>query len=251
MLNANSPSSSDGETHLQRLSIEALRHAERYTFEHSIEISARLYFYNRLPASAEWRRRFPSPGAIADYLEIEGGDAASGGGARWFSWRRADAGNGIYKLYVSPHISAIKEAFAAVVEATAAHRAAGFKVGRDVYGLLRPDKLVAYFVALDELKEAAETLRTRLEGAPVQGVPFSAQIDSRGLLSWGIEPPPSECYPVAGRFSWRRWVTDRLAVSLLAGRDSPVGEGWRFAFDRIRLDGIDPQSWTPLWTTAA
>jgi hypothetical protein len=77
-----------------------------------------------------------------------------------------------------------------------------FKIGSDAWGLLRPDKIVAYFPDFERLAEAA------------------------GGLAEG------------------------LSRALLTAREAGEAEPWRFALDRLRLEGIDTATWTPgsrLW----
>ena len=84
----------------------------------------------------------------------------------------------------------------------------GLKLGRGLPGLTRPDKLVAYFGRLDDLQEAGAGLHRRLGGCPVHGVPFTAELSSDGLLSWGADRPRT----VPGQpESWRLWIASRLA----------------------------------------
>jgi hypothetical protein len=85
-------------------------------------------------------------------------------------------------------------------------------------------------------------------------VPFTAEIAGGGLLSWGVDPPPAVGLgPAAGegRMSWRLWLTHRLARALIAAvAAAEAMEPWRFAIERLRLEGIDTDSWTPgggLW----
>jgi hypothetical protein len=88
-------------------------------------------------------------------------------------------------------------------------------------------------------------LTERLAGTPAQGVPFTSEIGAEGLLSWGVDPPADSQW--SGRESWRLWLTHRLAVALLSGKKSeaPGVEPWRFALERLRLEGVDTDSWTP------
>ena len=57
------------------------------------------------------------------------------------------------------------------------------------------------------------------------------------------------------RESWRLWLTNRLAVALLAARrDGGPLEPWQYALARLEIDGIDPSTWAPsadLWEEAA
>jgi len=76
-------------------------------------------------------------------------------------------------------------------------------------------------------------------------VPFTAPIDSDGLLSWGMDPPRFEQVLQSQQLqSWRQWLTGRIAVYVLAGREAGT-DVHSFIRNRIELDGVDPVSWTP------
>ena len=249
-------------------SIEALKYAQALDISHSQKLSARLYAYGRQPLSPDWQRRLPTPDAVADYLGIyskgslrsllaQNWESSSGSYPNdpWLRWTHrheqhialADS-EPTYKLYVSPAGEVMRGALDATVEGISQSRATSFKVGGDVYGLLRPDKIVVYFCSFDDLHEASSQLSDRLDGCPAHGVPFTAEIAGNGLLSWGIDPPrDQQIRDWHGPESWRLWVTNRLAVALLKAKAAPsdVVEPWRFAIDRLRLEGVDTQSWTP------
>jgi hypothetical protein len=161
-----------------------------------------------------------------------------------------------YKLYVSPRCEALPDAFLATMEVASALKAPRFKVGKDVYGLLRPDKIVVYFDRLEQVQEAADRLQRRLGGCPAHGVPFTAELAGDGLLSWGTDPPRErQALDWQERESWRLWLTNRLATALLAAKAarSQAVEPWQFALQRVGLEGVDTQSWTPaqsIWREA-
>ena len=102
----------------------------------------------------------------------------------------------------------------------------------------------------------AAQLSSELAGCPSQGVPFTAELaGSEGLLSWGMDPPRSQhMLEWQERESWRLWVTNRLALALVAARrDGGLLEPWQYALARIELEGIDATTWTPhgdLWAEA-
>ena len=247
-----------------RLSRDALMYAQGLEISNISELSARLYFFNRLPVSPYWVRRFPSHMAVTEYLGLKNGimrrfasswspfaSAAPSNG--WISWRshsksRLPGPNSSYKLYVSPHSNFVREAFQATIAALLDSQAHQLKVGSDVYGLLRPDKIVSYFWTLDALKEAAALLTGGLHGCPAHGVPFTAQLTDDGLLSWGMDPPADQhIFVFQQRESWRLWVTNRLATALLAAKRirKKGPEPWHFALERLRLDHVDTETWTP------
>ncbi|HKH43522.1 MAG TPA: hypothetical protein VKM72_02545 [Thermoanaerobaculia bacterium] len=258
------------------LSRAALRCAQALPTDDPRLLSLRLYAYNRVPLTPRWKSLLAGTPAVERHLGI-----APGGPNRktldrawqrladregWISWisRAVDGGDGrpdgpTWKLYVSPRPESLitegttegAEAFGAVLEALTAARARQFKVGRDAGGLLRADKIVSYFPSFERLAEAADAVVARLAGAPAQGVPFTSEIGGEGLLSWGMDPPRSERSWSLGE-SWRAWLSMRLARDLLAARQAaaPGVEPWRFALDRLRLEGIDTDTWTPgalLW----
>jgi hypothetical protein len=252
---------------IARLSREALKYAQALEIAEGLRLSARLYFYNRLPAGPEWHRRFPTPEAVAEHLGVRPGGPAAAPLDRdwspvpqeppldgWLIWKRrrrrqsATDSRFTYKLYVSPRCEALREALLATVDAATTLDAPRFKVGKDVYGLLRPDKIVVYFDRFEEVKEAADRLRDRLDGCPAHGVPFTAELGDDGLLSWGTDPPRDlQALEWQERESWRLWLTNRLATALLAAKSarSPTVEPWQFALERVRLEGVDTQTWTP------
>ena len=270
-------------------------------------LSLRLYGFNRLPLTPRWRRALPGAEAVVRHLGIAAGGPwrgllerhwrrgpAAGAGERWLYWQPALArqpgaapGGPGYKLYVSLAPEELAEGFGRVLDGLAAAGPPAFKVGAGAAGLLRCDKIVAYFDSFERLAEAAAALGERLAGAAAHGVPFSSEIAGDGLLSWGVDPPPAAAgqgppWDDSGA-SWRLWLTHRLARALIAGvaaaapppRTRPVAdegsagaeedssgrcrmastghaamEPWRFALERLRLEGIDTDSWTPggsLW----
>jgi len=257
------------------LSREALIYAQKLPLSSAQALSQRLYEYNHQPLTPTWKRLYSSPAAVEQRLGFQPGgpnrrlldahwkpiSAESAKG--WFSWNARhprtahSAGETTFKLYVSPEPAALPDAFAALLESSASLGALAFKVGKDVRGLLRPDKMVLYFCSRDALAQGAERLRRELEGCPAQGVPFTAAVTPNGLLSWGADPPRGAQTPLPhARASWRLWVTHRLARALLAARAAPsvTVEPWQFALDRLRLEGVDTETWAPhqrMWAELA
>lgn len=251
---------------LAGISLAALRYAQDLAEDDPLTLSFRLYGYNRRPLTPPWKRLLPKGESVLAWLGIgPGGPRRSlldrswqrtGGSAEWWlSWRsRQDGdlsggseGGATWKLYISPMPEALPESFGDILEALAAARAAQFKIGADALGILRADKIVSYFPSFERLAAAAEALEARLSGIPAQGVPFTSEIGGAGLLSWGVDPPREET-SFGGGESWRLWLTHRLARALLSARSEP--EPWRFALERVRLEGVDTDTWTPgalLW----
>ena len=247
---------------IAELSIEALQYGQALEGLTAQDLALRLYFYGRKPVSSLWLRRLASEESIRRYLglivdgaaqvvldtswtEVGNQDERS----YWRMWHPRRGGSGSktagYKLYVSVDCASLPDVLPAVAESLAYARGVrGFKIGRDVFGLCRPDNFVAYFSRLEDLRIAASRIESRLAGCKVQGVPFTAEVTRDGMMSWGIDPPP-ECQSPQGR-SWRFWVVDRLAQYLLAAKAADVAEPWRFALDRLSVDGIDTNTWVPM-----
>jgi hypothetical protein len=262
------------ENTLAALSRRALEFAEALEISDVAALSLRLYMYNHVPVSRRWHTLLPDQAAVEHHLGIDKGALTkmadrgwtrtrSGGAQGWIAWQAKrppqEHDSGLtYKLYVSPACPQVDVGFQAAAEAAARSRAFYFKVGSDVHGLLRPDKIVLYFREFADLQETAARLMKDLEHCPAHGVPFTAEIGGEGLLSWGIDPP-AEQYAVAWleRESWRQRISNRLASALAIARTA--GEtgmaATRFAMDRLRLEGIDTETWTPTgglsWATAA
>lgn len=242
-----------------RISQEALRYAESLALSEAPMLSARLYFYNRMPLSPQWTQRIPSPEAVTRWLGLEAGSPLCARVERvWIDtpplpenpgWRQfrshCCAGGASYKLYVNPQTEFFREALAEAVPVFEEYGFSAFKLGRDLPAVLRPDKLVAYAQSRKQIDSAAAALLRRLRGMPPQVVPFTAAIDDEGLLSWGIDPPRAERVSTWQGTSWRRWITDRLAVALIAARASGAPSPSQFALQRLAVEGIDVRSWTP------
>ncbi|MCO5188727.1 MAG: hypothetical protein M9918_11090 [Anaerolineae bacterium] len=227
------------------------------------ELAQRLYAYNAIPISAEWRRQLPDTNAVEAFLGIDARamqphfdriQSAEPNG--WITFRahhnRPMPQRLGYKLYVSPQPRHLPAIWPQLVAIFAQHDVHAFKVGGTVQGLLRPDKLVAYLPSLTALHALADTLQAELAHVPAQGVPFTAPIDAAGLLSWGMDPPNAANDVVwHGRQSWRLWIAGQLATALVAAQHADIAvEPWRFALDKLTLLGVATATWTPeqtLW----
>jgi hypothetical protein len=74
-----------------------------------------------------------------------------------------------------------------------------------------------------------------------------------------MDPPAGAVgsgYASAAGESWRYWIARRLAGALVTARRNPGSavEPADFALERIRLEGVDPRTWTPLapqWAAGA
>jgi len=142
------------------------------------------------------------------------------------------------KLYVSPRPQALPDAFTFIVQTFVQAEVRSFKVGRGVEGLLRPDKIMAYFDERSQMEAVIAQLMNRLRGCPVQGVPFTADEGGDGLLSSGVDPPLGDTAA-----SWRAWVTAKLAAGLVARRDQPPADAVAGTLSDLRSIGVDTGRW--------
>ena len=271
---SSSSSSPQHETSLAALSRRAIEYAASLKLEDPLELSARLYAYNCIPASRRWREALPNEDATAQYLGLRDGPAARALGAgwralpqspAWISWRLENAARTethrsetemTYKLYVSPACDRLREAVQAIAESVAQSNAQQWKVGKGIHGLLRPDKMVIYFHHFAELQEVALKIISKLEGCPAHGVPFTAELAGAGLLSWGVDPASeANTFAWLGGESWRGKLCDRLAAAIVHtgvhtrgqahSETSIVHDTIQFALHRLRLEGINTNTWTP------
>lgn len=245
------------------LSLQAVQYAQALTCANPPALSARMYFYNRLPATYRWARHLGSPSDFARFLGIEAGTnirklldhkwmalEPSPENPGWLSWRSLHRPykHSRYKLYLSPLWEDIQDTLSIALPIMTDLRLPAFKLGGDLHGILRPDKMVIYSSTFEELSTAASMLLTGLRGIRAHGVPFTAAIDSEGLLSWGIDPPRHQRLSTWQGTSWRRWVTDQLAVALVAAKSKPSEttlQPWEFALQRLAMEGIDIETWVP------
>jgi len=144
-----------------------------------------------------------------------------------------------FKLYVSPHPTALATAFPVIAEVFKQMNVRSFKVGRGIEGLLRPDKLVAYFNDHATLHGVARTLGQRLAGCPAQPVPFTAETVGGGLLSWASDPPLG-----SDGLSWRAWITRRLAEGMLGRCAASPSGAVANALRHVATLGVDGATWT-------
>jgi hypothetical protein len=252
-----------GTGRIGELSVAALRYGQSLYGLPVPLLATRLYCYGRKPIHPELQHRFPAGAMIATHLGLAAAGAvrvvldaagwvesaaSTDQHSHWWQWQARpslDLGNAPprarYKLYVSPAVDALPSALEVLAAALVRTRGAlAFKVGADLFGICRPDKLIAYFEHIEDLYQVADRLGDDLAGCAAHGVPFTAAITPDGVLSWGADPP-------ATRTSWRMWVAGRLAEYLTLGRTAggDAGEPWRFALQRLRLSGIDTQTWVP------
>lgn len=256
---------------ISRLSREAVQYGERLRLDSAVELTGRLYLYNRRPLTPRWQALLRDGEAVAGFLGIDAGRplhaqldrhwsllGAANVSEGWWAWRNrhvtapADRTGILWKAYISPTPETLPEVLATTIPLFVESGVPLFKVGATAYGVLRPDKLIAYFYRQDDLHRVVAALERELHDVPAQGVPFTTQASTSGLISWGVDPP-REKFELSWleRTSWRLWVCRELASALLLARQQQ-GHGlppWQFAIDRLQLHGLDPQTWQPSEST--
>ena len=251
---------------LERLSLAAIKHCQNLTMLPATDLAAKLYFYNRHPATRQWRELWPDPQAVLNSLRASSGEPlhrhlgehyhcpsptiVSPGWLVWIGrrWKRTSSDNApIFKLYLSPAPQHFQLVFGEATSLLSSSGCGCFKIGMNAYNLLRPDKFVLYFDQMANLLAYSTRLEKRLTGVSAHGVPFSAQLDGQGCLSWGVDPPHQKTPPWISDESWRIWICNRLAVGLksAAGCATASVPPWRFALTKLWFAGIDTRDWTP------
>jgi hypothetical protein len=211
------------------LSLRAIRMAAGFPTSDRRAIARRLYLYGSIPRGPRFDLDFGLGDESLAVLDLTPGSAtrvrlaqdyAASSHPGWFGFGRLGSKPGsdlVFKLYISPRPEALAAAFPILAAEFADGEVRSFKVGRGALGLLRPDKIVAYFDDRAHLQTVAGALARRLIGCPAQGAPFTAGIGDTGLLSWAIDPPTQPHQPTE---SWRSWITLRLADAILAVRET-------------------------------
>ena len=240
--------------HIKRLSLAALRMAASGVSGDSAAVAHWLYRFGTVPRTPSIDRDF---GPDDDPMGVLG--MTAGGGVRrlleaayeatsfsgWYSFARTTVAGSAplvagCKLYVSPRPEALSDAFPRIARVLVRCEVRSFKVGRGIPGLLRPDKIIAYFDDRAQMNGVARALGRSLRGCPAQGVPFTTEVEGTALLSTGIDPPLGN-----GVTSWRAWVTKRLAASLTARLAAACGDPVEGVLADMRGAGIDPDDWQP------
>lgn len=252
---------------IAQLSIEALQYAQALEINDSFKLSMRIYSYNQQPLTPALKRKFPTKETVVEYLGVQKDGSIwrmihpywkqipqpPSYDEGWLLWKsryvpKLEERSG-YKIYVSPDRRYVRDVLYSTIEVLLEHPVHSFKVGCNAYGLLRPDKIVIYCESFKEVQEVADRLKSKIAGCPAHGVLFTAELTPDGLLSWGIDPPKEEhILSWQERESWRLWLTNRLATAMMIAKISSVKEmePWQFALERIRLEGIDTQTWIPM-----
>lgn len=238
------------------LSHRAVYFAARLNCSDIAHIARWLYRYGTLPRTMEVERLFGLDDETMAVLGLTNNgwarrriedayESATHPGWHGFSLRGAEQpSGGRFKLYVSPRPEAVASAFPVIVDRFSRFEVRAFKVGRGLDGLLRPDKIVAYFDSVAHRQQVAADLAKALSRCPAQGVPFTGSFaDAKGapdgLLSHGIDPPQS-----LKTSSWRAWITLRLAEFLVEAIPKFGSAAGQIALRRAKDVGIDTKEWS-------
>jgi hypothetical protein len=233
-------------------------------------LTSMLYFYNRIPFSQKWQRRFPSDESLCRFLGFRKDDSWPGSRAfhlskrlapenvpvsrdvwgQWSILRRGLSSTGrltTYKIYVSPHLDELPNVIRHIGETAVKFGAAATKIGTEVRTLLRPDKLLVYFRDLKKALSYGRYLDANINCNRTQAVPFSYPIGLSGLISIGFDPPTSVrwTYGLEGG-SWRLLVSTCIAETIVSVRESRPADVLQEIHRQLRAKNIDPLRWKPL-----
>ena len=254
--------------YLSDLSMEGIKYAFLLNKLDTREIANRLYTFNTLPFDASSKSHFNALQTIKEFLIPQSSteldyllhkhwffaeEAESKGWLYWYrreeSFQFPNLQNSFtYKLYISPGLHDLQNVFKSSIPVLSSSQAFGFKTGNSLTQLLRSDKMIAYFENMDALTETANLLEKELAAYATQGVPFTKQLDKRGMLSWGVDPPQQDDAISNSGESWRFKVTNELAIAIIQAREEGLNLERAIPFIRAKLSlaGINTNDWTPL-----
>jgi len=256
---------SDNGNLLSSLSAQAILYADKLDISDPRTLSGRIYCFNRRPFCFDQHHGLCDRNKVTAFLRLAELENELALNTRWKQqsqsplfggWLNFNSTNPFKnepsrdkwtcKLYISAHWQHLPQVLLRFLSNTKSHLCAcGFKVPCDIFGLLRPDNFVVYVKSKEAVFELADSLAPTLQGTPVQGVPFSSPLTQDGLLSWGADPPKASAFSMVGE-SWRYWLTNRLASNLIRAKSSDANSRpHTLALERLRLEGIDVDSWTP------
>jgi hypothetical protein len=161
----------------------------------------------------------------------------------WHSWTAtgADHATLVHKVYVSPVVRDVATTLGVILTHAPQLGVPAWKVGADLAGLHRPDKIVLYLASPERADRVAAALALTLGDTAAQGVPFTGQVGSTGIVSRGRD--------VAGT-SWRADVCRVVAESLCVSRASlglraTAADVADDALAVLGTSGIDVTTWHP------
>ena len=253
--------------HLSKLSVSAMYYAWMLWETNLQSVAAKLYAYNSLPWDGPMKARFNKTNTVEAFLFSriteeeqkildEHWNLNSIIQRRsWLSWSKKSIKEDLplsstftCKLYISSLIYDLPEVFKRFIPVISSSSAFSFKIGDSIEGLLRPDKMVAYFYTKESLLNTAALLEESLGSYPPQGVPFTMQLDKSGLLSYGEDPPQSEVLKSIDGGSWRASLTDQIALAMNQARSDKLDwqQSIRFIHAMLQTTGVNSHTWAPV-----
>ena len=231
---------------MTEISHTAIKAAVNLNLSHQQSLTNFLYAYNTIPASQNKRTTLDDDRTYLRLNKIDPfwilNDTIEG----WYYFKHPTkyAAKSKYKLYINPKPSHLTDTLCIVSETLKVFDVISFKVGKGSRGILRPDKLVAYFDSIEILMEAAKVLQKKLKDVPAHPVPFTALYDEKGLITWGMDPKTEK----DERKSWRQWIIEKLTNSIV--NTSEKNAKYDTALTSLSIEGINPSTFRPgaKWT---
>ena len=253
--------------HTQVLSDRSIHFALNSALIQPRDLSFLLYNFNRLPLSRRWKRRLPDEVALARYLDLWDDGVWPGMPKEvrprpirkdnkgepnifdlyWRAWRFkkkvSSKDKSSYKVYFSPLPQDLPDVFRMVRDAAAQSFAHSMKIGRNLSGILRADKLIVYFSEYPPALDFACKMSKTLTSFHYQGTPFSFQVNpDNPLVSMGVDPPRK----FGDLFSWRLYITNKLSLAMQGARRTKAKNPINYIHTYMRMIGVDSYNWRPL-----
>jgi hypothetical protein len=258
----------DQGNHIAKISLQSIHYAYCINITDIKILAAKIYTAHTYPMDSRKRLAFlaaqsiiqflvPAADKELDYLLTENWLAGNNGAnPAWLIWHSKKNKRSYLtsndkpqlKLYISPRHEDFPAVFKKSLTILSATSAFSFKTGATIAGLLRPDKMVVYFENEPDLHFAASLLKPVLREFDAQGVPFSCQLDEKGLLSWGMDPPGKSSNNYPDGSSWRYRISYQLAVAIIEAKIEGLTLSECLPFLKYKLEniGVDMKSWSPL-----
>jgi len=258
--------------YIQRITTGAIDYAIRSLDRNPRHLAWNMYNFNRIPLNRKRRRQLPDEQSVLEFLGLEENGTWNGMSPDikpvipasdengelppfhriWRSWkfrsRKSTRDRNNYKIYISPLPDETPDVFRIVRERVAESGATGMKIGRMNTAILRPDKLLVYFLEIDRAMEFAEELVRRTSSFEGQGAPFTYQVDrSNRLISMGVDPPKK----FGMQNSWRMYVTEKTALAIQGAHRAKTDNIIEYIRSHMRAFGVNAREWKPVnrdWT---
>ena len=254
--------------HIAKISLQSIHYAYWMNIKDIKILAAKIYTAHTQPIDSRKRNAFFTTQGIFDFL-VPAADKElnfllnenwlagnNGVNPAWLSWNSKKHKRSSLdaktqpnlKLYISPRYEDFPAVFKKSLSILSTTSAFSFKTGATIAGLLRPDKMVVYFENERDLHFAASLLKPALGEFNAQGVPFSCQLDEKGLLSWGMDPPGKSSNNDPNGSSWRYRISYQLAVAIIEAKNEGLTLSECLSFLKYKLEkiGVNMKNWSPL-----